>query len=153
MKAENDQLEMLRKMLSEHQRQFEEAQAIVKREEPICHHLRHLIGSLVPGGKLDMPAAVAAGLAAANRPLLRNGEFEGMSLLDAVSRILAEVKRPLHADDLTKRIFSLRNGVDFGRAKNALVGDLVRGVKKGRFKRAGKNIYVLPDGAKDDVAA
>ena len=150
MKPQDEQIKVLQEMLAEHEHRLEEAQEIVKREEPICHHLRHLIGSMKPGAPVQ---ASQEGASPGGNPLTRKPEFATGSLLDAVERILAGSKQAIHADDLTKRIFVLRDKSELARAKNALVSDMVRGVKRGRFRRTGKNLYALPNGETRDVAA
>ena len=61
----------------------------------------------------------------------------------AAAAVLTAAKRPTHADDLVKAIFLITEKDSFQRAKNALVGELVRGVQRKFFIRTGKNEYAL----------
>ncbi len=151
------QLEMLKTMLAEHQKKLGEAEAIVRHEQPICSNLRNLIQALESG---DTPATAAPPqpggtialtrlprtLPINGRALPRHPQFRLISVAEAAERVLRANKLPMHANDLTRAIFAVEGAVDFARAKNALVGDLVRGIERGRFERTGKNEFGLRGG-------
>jgi hypothetical protein len=88
------------------------------------------------------------------RKFPRQAEFEAMSTVVAVRNILAGKDDGLHADKIAAKIFAVdpTDKKRFLKVKSVVVSEIVKGVKRGEFRRAGQNIFALaskPGG--DDV--
>ena len=80
---------------------------------------------------------------------VRRVEWEGMPIRIIIGKILGEAHKPLHADDIGRRIYEVQADTDLKRVKPSLVSQLHRGSKMGHWEAVGRNTYKAKDSMLD----
>jgi len=135
--------------------QHEEAVATVK---PIVINLRGTIEALKASlakdtrtGNLPFvpePSQIEAnnhghngnGNSATRRPA-RRPEFEAISVIESARLLLSKSPRGLHADVITRSIYDCKTRDQFHVAKHSVVAEMIRGAKRGIFRKLGGNRF------------
>jgi len=134
--------------------------AKIERDVQICETIDNLIRLLEAG---EMPATEVQGrlegLKGAvavdetfigGRKFERRPEYASLSTVKAVRKILAE-KGKAHADEIAGTIFAVPE-IQRQKVKSVVVSEIVKGIKRGEFRRVGENIFALNNEERSNVA-
>ncbi len=133
-------IEELRRRRAEYQttvRDFTDEQARIASE---LQHATELLDHIEALLRDEQPDEFAE---KASQRLIGGGEFADLSVNDALQKVMREVGRPLHADDLLEALQERGMALSQKDPKATVVTALVRGTQKGTYVRTGPNIYAL----------
>ena len=156
--SREEEARMLAAMLAVHEKAFEQAIAIARREDPIVTSLRRAIAALM--GESRQPQALAAnGTSPAVAPVVdeqhraaslrnleqtqsstptRKAEYTQSTIIAAMHRAFEKIAPTgfIHIDKIVNEVYHPIEDRDvFYRIKRTLVSEIIRGMKKGLFVR------------------
>jgi hypothetical protein len=161
-KDENEHLKWMKDKLTEYEMELTQAQQAVLRLQPVVSHLRGAIDALSRvnrAAEKDDPKLFeiknsAKPVEQAVEPRSNNGSghpmpqrrptYSGMTVIEAIKKVLDDAARPVHAADITKSIFQSLSPQEERRAKHNVVAELYRGMKRkvGWWEALGENTFV-----------
>ena len=158
----NDHLTWLQDKLSTYESKVTEAEATVAKLKPIVSNLHTVIAAFIAEDQGPLPDRDMFGNEATHqnryqetghlgKPFTqgnrspdmpnRRPEFANYTLISAACKILHDAPDILHANDITKAVFEIRDKASFHKAKHSMVSELYRGAKKGMLTSLGDNKY------------
>lgn len=150
--VQNEQIELLKQMRATHKAMLDDAIEIVDRERPIVASLEAAIRALL-GEAAEQTAPTTRLVLHSMSPLFtqpmpeRNPEYQGITIMEAVQRALQKIgKEYAHVDEIIREAYApISDSGQFYRVKRTLVSEILRGIRKGLFKReeAARNSFGL----------
>ncbi len=156
---QEEELATLQKMRDEHRTTLSEAEKTIRRERPLVAALDQAIDAL-KGRNSQFGSFGAATVATfhrnlqtlkdiqnraalkaeseATKPVRRQPQFSDISIIAAIKSVLDGAKRYMHADELVLAVYEPVPKSEFLRVKRTIVSEVLRGIKKGWFKRGAK---------------
>lgn len=131
-----DQIGLLKEILEQHKRVFDEAVSTARREQPIVASLEAAIAALENQDQHHTDEAGSGHVSPAIP--LRKPEYASMTIIASIQKALAKHGTGviLHADDIIKEIYlPITDNDQFYRIKRTIVSEVIRGVDKRMFRR------------------
>ena len=158
----NEHLAWLQDKLATYEGKLTEAEATVAKLKPIVSNLHTVIVAFIAEDRGPLPDQDMFGNEATHqngyqetehlsKPFTqgnrspdmpnRRPEFANYTLISAACKILHDAPGILHANDITKAVFEIRDEASLRKAKPSMASELYRGAKKGELTSLGNNKY------------
>lgn len=128
----------LRQLYQQYEAEYETTLKRLNELAPVMTNLRGLIGAFdsEAAGASHREERTPQPPPPVGAMPMRKPQYRAMTVIEAAQQILDQKGTPMHADEIVRAIYEIRSPQGFTAAKRSVVSELIRGTKRGVFRRA-----------------